>query len=263
MTDTTSACWRRLTRLTASDRSCTAAPGRSRWRQPDYLVSLGRTLSLKANQAVSNISITPYAMATALQELRTGNYDVVHVHEPLAPVAPWCVTDWTPLPVVGTFHTYNENRISNGIANRARGTADAQPPPRPDRRLRGGGVDRAALLRRPLPDHPQRRPRRRRTRRARRAPPADRQAQDRLRRTGGRAQGAAAAAARVRGAARAHPDRAHRDRPLRAGALPADARHARRARARQGRRRDQAHRARGRATCCARRRSAARASAWS
>jgi phosphatidyl-myo-inositol alpha-mannosyltransferase len=85
-------------------------------RGPDYLVSLGRTLSLKANQAVSNISITPYAMATALQELRTGNYDVVHVHEPLAPVAPWCITDWTRVPIVGTFHTYNENRISNGIA---------------------------------------------------------------------------------------------------------------------------------------------------
>jgi phosphatidylinositol alpha-mannosyltransferase len=84
---------------------------------PEYLVSLGRTFSLKANYAVSNISITPYAMASALQELRTGGYDVVHVHEPLAPVAPWCITDWTSVPVVGTFHTYNENRVSNGIAN--------------------------------------------------------------------------------------------------------------------------------------------------
>jgi phosphatidyl-myo-inositol alpha-mannosyltransferase len=84
---------------------------------PDYLVPLGRTFSLKANQAVSNISITPYAYATALQELRTGNYDVVHVHEPLAPVSPWLITDRTKVPVVGTFHTYNENRISNGIAN--------------------------------------------------------------------------------------------------------------------------------------------------
>jgi len=84
---------------------------------PEYLVSLGRTLSLKANQAVSNVSITPYALATAQHELRTGNYDVVHVHEPLAPVAPWCITDWTDVPIVGTFHTYNENRVSNGIAN--------------------------------------------------------------------------------------------------------------------------------------------------
>src|SRR3984885_8301191 len=84
---------------------------------PDYLVSLGRTLSLKANQAVSNISVSGYAMAAANQELRTGGYDVVHVHQPLAPGAPWCATDNTPLPVVGTFHTYNENRVSNNIAN--------------------------------------------------------------------------------------------------------------------------------------------------
>ena len=85
-------------------------------QKPEYVVSLGRTLSLKANQAVSNVSITPYAYATALQELRTGNYDVVHVHEPLAPVSPWLITDQIGLPLVGTFHTYNENRISNGIA---------------------------------------------------------------------------------------------------------------------------------------------------
>ena len=84
---------------------------------PEYLVSLGRTFSLKANQAVSNIAITGYGLAMANQELRTGGYDVVHVHEPLAPVAPWCVTDLTPLPVVGTFHTYNENVVSNNIAN--------------------------------------------------------------------------------------------------------------------------------------------------
>jgi phosphatidyl-myo-inositol alpha-mannosyltransferase len=84
---------------------------------PEYLVPLGRTFSLKANQAVSNLSITGFGLATAHQELRTGNYDVVHVHEPLAPLSPWVITDWTHLPVVGTFHTYNENRVSNGIAN--------------------------------------------------------------------------------------------------------------------------------------------------
>ena len=127
--------------------------------KPEYLVSLGRTLSLKANQAVSNVSITPYAYATALQELRTGNYDVVHVHEPLAPVSPWLITDQIGLPLVGTFHTYNENRDLERDRDRARRAPDAQPAPRPDRRVRGGRVDRPAVLRRSLPDHPQRRPR--------------------------------------------------------------------------------------------------------
>jgi phosphatidylinositol alpha-mannosyltransferase len=83
---------------------------------PDYLVPLGRTTGFKANGAVSNISLTPYALATAHRELRTGGYDVLHVHEPISPIAPWVVTDFTHLPVVGTFHTYNENRLSNGAA---------------------------------------------------------------------------------------------------------------------------------------------------
>ena len=83
---------------------------------PEYFISLGRTIGFKANGSVSNLSITPYGLATAQRELRTGGYDVVHIHEPLSPIPPWVVTDSVRLPLVGTFHTYNENRISNGIA---------------------------------------------------------------------------------------------------------------------------------------------------
>jgi phosphatidylinositol alpha-mannosyltransferase len=84
---------------------------------PDYLVPMGRTVGFKANGAVSNLSLTPYGLSTAQRELRTGRYDVVHVHEPIAPVPPWVITDGIGLPLVGTFHTYNENKLSNGIAN--------------------------------------------------------------------------------------------------------------------------------------------------
>ena len=81
---------------------------------PDYLVSLGRTVGFKANGAVSNLSITPYGVATLHRELRTGGYDVVHIHEPVAPLAGWVATDWTRLPLVGTFHSYSENRFPTG-----------------------------------------------------------------------------------------------------------------------------------------------------
>ncbi len=86
-------------------------------RPPEYLVSLGRTVGFKANGAVSNLSITPYGVAVMHRELRSGNYDVVHVHEPVAPLAGWVATDRTPLPLVGTFHSYSESRVSNGIAS--------------------------------------------------------------------------------------------------------------------------------------------------
>ncbi|MGH2867287.1 MAG: glycosyltransferase [Solirubrobacteraceae bacterium] len=84
---------------------------------PDYLVPLGRTVGFKANGAVSNLSVTPHGVATLHRELRTGGYDVVHIHEPVAPLAGWVATDWTRLPLVGTFHSYSESKLPNGIAN--------------------------------------------------------------------------------------------------------------------------------------------------
>src|ERR1700743_3066732 len=41
---------------------------------PDYLVPLGRTVGFKANGAVSNLSVTPYGVATTQTALRTGNF---------------------------------------------------------------------------------------------------------------------------------------------------------------------------------------------
>ena len=84
---------------------------------PDYLVPLGRTLGFKANGAVSNLSITPFGVAALHRELRSGRFDVVHVHEPVAPLTGWVASDWTRLPLVGTFHSFSESRFSNGLAN--------------------------------------------------------------------------------------------------------------------------------------------------
>ena len=84
---------------------------------PDYVIGVGRTVGIKANGAVSNLSITPQGVAKVQRELRTGGYDVVHIHEPVAPLTSWFAADLTPLPLIGTFHSFSENRFSNGIAN--------------------------------------------------------------------------------------------------------------------------------------------------
>jgi phosphatidyl-myo-inositol alpha-mannosyltransferase len=84
---------------------------------PPYLVSLGRTLGIEANGAVSNLSLFPEALTTMRKELREGRYDVVHIHEPVVPIVSWdalCSTDRVPL--VGTFHTYSHNALTNGAA---------------------------------------------------------------------------------------------------------------------------------------------------
>jgi phosphatidylinositol alpha-mannosyltransferase len=84
---------------------------------PEGFVSLGRTVGLPANGAVSNVAIGPTSVNRLRRELREGGYDVVHVHEPVAPVISWdALCSAGELPLVGTFHTYSENAVTNGIA---------------------------------------------------------------------------------------------------------------------------------------------------
>jgi phosphatidylinositol alpha-mannosyltransferase len=88
-----------------------------RCEPPEGFVSLGRTFGLPANGAVSNITGSPGAIFTLRRELRDGGYDVAHVHEPIVPVICWdALLSSGDLPLVGTFHTYSENPITNGIA---------------------------------------------------------------------------------------------------------------------------------------------------
>jgi phosphatidylinositol alpha-mannosyltransferase len=84
---------------------------------PDFVVPLGRTVGIKANGSVSNLSITPAGVRRLNRELRTGGYDVVHIHEPVAPLMGWAAAEWAHLPLVGTFHSFSENRLTNGVAN--------------------------------------------------------------------------------------------------------------------------------------------------
>src|SRR6478735_3078802 len=45
-----------------------------------------RTLGWPSNGAVSNLAGTPSAISRLRRELKAGAFDVVHVHEPVAPV---------------------------------------------------------------------------------------------------------------------------------------------------------------------------------
>jgi phosphatidylinositol alpha-mannosyltransferase len=89
---------------------------------PDYLIPLGRTVGVPSNGAVSNLSVFPEAVATLGRELRGGDYDVVHVHEPNAPAVSWYATEASLAPLVGTFHCYS----TSGLVNRAAGNIGAR-----------------------------------------------------------------------------------------------------------------------------------------
>jgi phosphatidyl-myo-inositol alpha-mannosyltransferase len=90
---------------------------------PERFVALGRTVGFPANGAVSNLVATPSGVHALRRELRRGGYDVLHIHEPVVPLLSWdalCSTA-AELPLVGTFHTYSENPLTNGLAATALG----------------------------------------------------------------------------------------------------------------------------------------------
>jgi phosphatidylinositol alpha-mannosyltransferase len=90
-----------------------------RLEAPPGFVALGRTAGFPANGAVSNLVPIPPGVLAMRRELRTGGYDVVHIHEPVVPLLGWdalCSTA-PELPLVGTFHTYSENPVTNGISS--------------------------------------------------------------------------------------------------------------------------------------------------
>ena len=89
---------------------------------PEYGISLGRTMGLPMNGAMSNLSFSTGSMGVISHELRTGGYDVVHVHEPNVPAVSWFAVEWSPVPVVGTFHTYSTARVTNHVAANIAGT---------------------------------------------------------------------------------------------------------------------------------------------
>jgi phosphatidylinositol alpha-mannosyltransferase len=83
---------------------------------PENFVALGRTIGVPANGAVSNLTGSLRAVLALRRELRSGGYDVAHIHEPIVPLIGYdALMSSGELPLVGTFHTYSTNQLTNGI----------------------------------------------------------------------------------------------------------------------------------------------------
>ena len=69
------------------------------------LVVAGQSVSLPANGSVAPVSVSPLAVHRALGALRSGHFDVVHVHEPFSPGLPYGILAAGEMPpIVATFH---------------------------------------------------------------------------------------------------------------------------------------------------------------
>lgn len=81
-----------------------------------YVVSAGSTLALPYNGSVARIKFDPKAFARTRQWLREGQFDVLHLHEPLVP-GPSIISAWSARgPVVGTFHASQDRGRDQAVA---------------------------------------------------------------------------------------------------------------------------------------------------
>jgi len=83
---------------------------------PDWLIPLPGTVGFRANGAVSNLLVSPTGVVELRRVLAENDFDVVHIHEPSAPIVGWDTCGAKGVAKVGTFHAYAESSLSNGIA---------------------------------------------------------------------------------------------------------------------------------------------------
>jgi phosphatidylinositol alpha-mannosyltransferase len=84
---------------------------------PEHVWGLGRSVGIGANGSVSNLSTFPEGVSALRRSLARFAPDLVHVHEPVAPVVGWDACSYRDAPVVGTFHSYSTRAWPNHAAS--------------------------------------------------------------------------------------------------------------------------------------------------
>ncbi len=74
---------------------------------PDFVVPAGRSVGIPYNGSVARLSFGPVSYARVRRWIRSGEFDVLHVHEPVAPSLSMLALMIADGPIVATFHTAN------------------------------------------------------------------------------------------------------------------------------------------------------------
>jgi phosphatidylinositol alpha-mannosyltransferase len=77
-------------------------------RPPDYVIPVGRSVIVPANASLPNIILSPPAMLRMRRIFAEERFDVVHVHEPYAPILSAFALVVADCPTVATFHAAGE-----------------------------------------------------------------------------------------------------------------------------------------------------------
>lgn len=72
---------------------------------PSYVVSVGRPVSVPYNGSVARLAFGPRVATRVGRWVESGNFDVIHVHEPMSPSVSMLALRAYEGPIAATFHT--------------------------------------------------------------------------------------------------------------------------------------------------------------
>ena len=84
----------------------------------DGVLRIGRSQPIFFNGSQARVTLGRGLREAMRTLLRDGGYDLVHVHAPLTPTLPMLAIEASPVPVIGTFHTYFEQSLCYAVGRR-------------------------------------------------------------------------------------------------------------------------------------------------
>jgi phosphatidylinositol alpha-mannosyltransferase len=100
--------------LALGHRVSVLAPGDEDSVLPPYVVAAGRAVPIRYNGSVARVQLGPVSAARVRRWLRDGHFDVLHIHEPIAPSLSFLALVLARGPIVVTFHTSTQR--SRGLS---------------------------------------------------------------------------------------------------------------------------------------------------
>ncbi|WP_046319435.1 glycosyltransferase family 4 protein [Mycobacterium sp. UM_Kg1] len=82
---------------------------------PDYVVSGGKSVAIPYNGSVARLQFSPAAHRKVKKWLASGDFDVLHLHEPNAPSLSMLALNVAEGPIVATFHTSTTKSLTLSV----------------------------------------------------------------------------------------------------------------------------------------------------